>query len=49
MLKDILKERDLLPVVTMNDGTVGYHLRADSHCFACKDWRAYLRFLNSKK
>ena len=30
------------------DGTVGYQLRAGSHFFACEDWRAYLRFLDSK-
>ncbi|MBP3436190.1 MAG: hypothetical protein J6K62_07700 [Clostridia bacterium] len=42
---------DRLPVPgdQLFEGKVGYHLRAGSHFFACEDWRAYLRFLNSKK
>ena len=45
----VTPDRMPVPGDQLFEGKVGYHLRAGSHFLACEDWRAYLRFLDSKK
>ncbi len=48
MLNDILKERDLLPILKMNDGNIGYHLLAHRYFLSHEDLNYYIKFLKSK-
>lgn len=41
-------DRYPVPGDSMQEGSVGYHLRAGEHYFSREDWQQYMRFIKSK-